>query len=377
MMHSMMRCPHCGENLTGQKRQGGIVWHCQGCLGLAATLPVLYRALDRRQVRQIWHAAWETQSVGDVRCPSCSGAMSHVATAVPSGELLLDVCRKCHIVWFDAQELERLIREKVVAEPVAALALEARTALAKLELERLDRRAAREVWEGAPPDENWKLLPAVLGFPFEHEDRELEQPPVVTWTVAVAIAISSLAVLYGSPNLLYELGFIASEPVRLSGVTVLSSFLLHAGWLHLIGNLYFLIVFGDDVEDLLGRSRYLLLLALSQLGALTAYVLFTNHGDVPLVGTSGAISGILACYAVRLPRARIGWFFWSYYRFRIFQRFFSMPAYFAFIVWTAYQLLLAGQEYYGISPVAASAHLGGAAIGLMLGFALAPIRRRC
>ena len=95
------------------------------------------------------------------------------------------------------------------------------------------------------------------------------------------------------------------EPVLGPGLTVVSSMFLHGGWMHLIGNMWFLWIFGDNIEDRFGHLRYLLFyLAAGVVAALVQYA--TNPvSDVPTLGASGAIAGVLGAYAVAYPRARV------------------------------------------------------------------------
>lgn len=95
-----------------------------------------------------------------------------------------------------------------------------------------------------------------------------------------------------------------SEPVRMP-LRLLASMFLHAGWLHLLGNLAFLAVFGDDVEGRLRRGRFLVLYLASGLIAALAQVAATPRSDLPLIGASGAIAGVLGAFLVLFPRARL------------------------------------------------------------------------
>src|SRR3990172_4631512 len=100
--------------------------------------------------------------------------------------------------------------------------------------------------------------------------------------------------------------------------TVVTSMFIHGGWLHLIGNMLFLWVFGDNVEDALGHVRYLLFYLLAAVGAVALQVALDQNGTIPMVGASGAIAGVLGAYIVLYPRATVGvlipwfWFFGAF-----------------------------------------------------------------
>ena len=84
-----------------------------------------------------------------------------------------------------------------------------------------------------------------------------------------------------------------------------TSIFLHGGWMHLIGNMLYLYIFGDNVEDRLGHGAYLLFYLLAGIGAAIVEVYFQQNSIVPLVGASGAIAGVLGAYFILYPRARV------------------------------------------------------------------------
>jgi membrane associated rhomboid family serine protease len=90
----------------------------------------------------------------------------------------------------------------------------------------------------------------------------------------------------------------------------LTSLFLHGSWMHVIGNMWFLFIFGDNVEDYLGHFKYLVFYLLCGVLAMSAQVLVSLHSTVPALGASGAIAGVLGAYFVVYPRARVlTWFF--------------------------------------------------------------------
>ena len=87
--------------------------------------------------------------------------------------------------------------------------------------------------------------------------------------------------------------------------TFLTSMFLHGGWMHLLGNMVFLWVFGDNIEDRFGHGRYLLFYIIAGAAAASAQVLAEPTSTVPMVGASGAIAGVLGAYVILFPRARV------------------------------------------------------------------------
>ncbi len=149
----------------------------------------------------------------------------------------------------------------------------------------------------------------------------------------------------------------------------LSSMFMHGSWFHIIGNMWFLWVFGDNVEDLMGRGRYLMFYLISGFAAAAAQVMADPASPIPMVGASGAIGGVMGAYAVLFPHARIqvllilGFFI----------RVVPMPAIFMLGYWFLIQVLSGSLSEVG-GGVAFWAHVGGFAAGVALAFVLA--RRR-
>ena len=175
------------------------------------------------------------------------------------------------------------------------------------------------------------------------------------------ITVISLLAFTNLQQVVNDWGMIPAEWWRYGGVTFLSSFLLHAGWFHLVGNLYFLIVFGDNVEDYLGRWRMGLLLLVATVAGDLLHILSDSSSTVPCVGASGGISGIIVFYALQFPRARLGILF----RYYVYFRWIRFPAWAALVIWILFQILGAYMQLQGLSDVSAMAHLGGAGVGLV------------
>src|SRR5581483_5585784 len=90
-----------------------------------------------------------------------------------------------------------------------------------------------------------------------------------------------------------------------SYVTVLTSMFMHGGWLHIIGNMWFLWVFGNNIEDSMGHARFVLFYLLCGIAAAATQIMVDPHSRVPMVGASGAISGVLGAYVVLYPKVRV------------------------------------------------------------------------
>ena len=158
-------------------------------------------------------------------------------------------------------------------------------------------------------------------------------------------------------------------PMPLS-LTLLSSMFLHGGFLHLFGNMLYLWIFGNNIEDTLGHFRFFLFYLLCGLFAGLAQV-FSNPGSpVPMIGASGAVAGVLGAYLLLFPRARVLTLMFIF----IFIKFIRLPALFVLGFWFFIQLL--GVWGGSISNVAFFAHIGGFVVGLILVKIFQPRRSR-
>jgi membrane associated rhomboid family serine protease len=153
-----------------------------------------------------------------------------------------------------------------------------------------------------------------------------------------------------------------------------TSMFLHGGWLHLIGNMWFLWIFGDNVEDRLGHFRYLLLYLCCGLAGAVTYVYFSLESTMPSLGASGAIAGVMGAYLVTFPRARVLTLVPIFF----FLTTWEIPAYFILIYWFLLQFLN------GVGSIAATdqgggvawfAHVGGFLAGVPLMLLLRPSGR--
>jgi len=142
-----------------------------------------------------------------------------------------------------------------------------------------------------------------------------------------------------------------------SYLTVLSSMFMHGGWMHLIGNMWFLWIFGDNVEDAMGPVRFVIFYLLCGLGAAAAQTATDPASVIPMVGASGAIGGVMGAYALLFPRARILCIF--------FITTVSVPAFLMLGYWVLLQFLGSLQDTGG-GGVAFWAHIGGFAAGALL-----------
>jgi membrane associated rhomboid family serine protease len=147
-------------------------------------------------------------------------------------------------------------------------------------------------------------------------------------------------------------------------VSVVTSMFMHGGWFHILGNMWFLWVFGDNVEDVMGPVRFILFYVLCGLAAAAAQIVTEPSSIVPMVGASGAIGGVMGAYALLFPRIRVNTLiFLGFYITTV-----ALPAYVLLGYWFVLQLLGGLPALAQNSPggVAFWAHIGGFLAGVLL-----------
>jgi membrane associated rhomboid family serine protease len=212
-------------------------------------------------------------------------------------------------------------------------------------------------------------------IPLRSSERIYSTPKVTAGLIAINLAIflyqASLP-SYAFDDFVQHWGIV---PDHLSVITLFTSMFLHGGWLHVLGNMLFLWVFGRNVEDLAGGARYLLLYLTCGLAAAILQVVMNPYSRLPTIGASGAIAGIMGAYLMKFPRSRIITLFPIF----VFFTTLEIPAVFYLLYWFAIQFFsgigsLATADYSG-GGVAWFAHVGGFLAGMVM-IRLFPDRRR-
>ena len=141
-------------------------------------------------------------------------------------------------------------------------------------------------------------------------------------------------------------------------LSLLFSLFMHGSWLHLLGNMLFLWIFGNNIEDRLGRVRFIFFYLLCGIGASLVHVLFNLNSLVPVIGASGAVSGVMGAYLALFPAARVRTLVFIF----ILVTTMDIPAAVFLVIWFIFQFLSAGSG----SGIAWLAHVGGFILGFLL-----------
>jgi membrane associated rhomboid family serine protease len=184
--------------------------------------------------------------------------------------------------------------------------------------------------------------------------------------INVGVFIATVPVLYGPPAVQQRF-FLdwALIPARIEmgdgGYTLLTSMFLHGGLLHIAGNMLFLWIFGDNLEDQMGHLGFLLFYLACGVGAGLTHVMFAQGSTIPTVGASGAIAGVMGGYLLFFPRARVD----VLLIFFIFIQIVAVPAWFMLGIWFLLQLLNGAVADPNMGGVAYWAHAGGFVFGVL------------
>ncbi|TKJ28923.1 rhomboid family intramembrane serine protease [bacterium (candidate division B38) B3_B38] len=208
-------------------------------------------------------------------------------------------------------------------------------------------------------------------IPLKDENPSFSFPMLTVGLIGanIMVFIYQLSLGEGLPLFIYRMGLVPYEFIHMTDLppvtsipiplTLLTSIFLHGGLLHLAGNMLYLWIFGDNVEDSMGHLRFLIFYILCGTFASLLHILVNTDSKVPTIGASGAISGVLGAYLVLYPRARVVTLLFFFYLIRIVR----LPAMFFLGVWFLWQLMSAGL---GGGGVAWFAHIGGFAGGVAL-----------
>lgn len=199
-------------------------------------------------------------------------------------------------------------------------------------------------------------------FPFRDHNPS-NRTPYVTWAlIAINILIYASYATFDDRStgmVFYTWGLV---PILSSPETFFSSMFLHGGIMHLAGNMLFLYVFGDNIEDQMGHIGFSLFYLAGGLAAGVAQVLSDPSSQVPMVGASGAIAGVMGGYLLMFPKARVDVLIFLV----IFIRVIPIPAYIVLGIWFAIQVVQGSITPTEGGGVAYWAHAGGFAAGLLL-----------
>jgi membrane associated rhomboid family serine protease len=201
-------------------------------------------------------------------------------------------------------------------------------------------------------------------FPLGDESRRLRHLPVVTVLIIVLNALMFLVELAGGDAFINRWSLVPAHIVAgQDWITILTSMFMHAGWMHILGNMVFFWAFGPEIEDVMGPVRFLAFYLLGGLAATIAQMAIAPSSTIPNLGASGAIASVMAAFLITYPRDRIRTVVLLGYYVRVT----FIPAIFLVGLWFLTQLLsqIGALAEVQSGGVAYMAHIGGFAFGAL------------
>jgi rhomboid family protein len=209
-------------------------------------------------------------------------------------------------------------------------------------------------------------LEEIKMFPIGDDDSARRSVPVVTYVLILLNVLMFFVELSGGEPFIERWSVVPRRLIANPGgdfLTVFTSMFMHAGWLHLLGNMLYLWIFGDNVEDSFGHVKYLIFYLLCGVIATIAQLVFSTGSNVPNLGASGAIAGVLGSYLVLFPRGQV--------KVLMGRGVIPMPALVVIGLWIVLQLVSGVGSITSTADtggVAYMAHIGGFAAGVLLTF---------
>ena len=356
-----MNCPVCGETLHRVAYRNLVLDQCSGCQGVWYDANELGAFLEHYladhpdlppatlTVRQ-QPGAFAPGSEKDRACPRCNFPMEKYNYGYDSG-IILDRCHACTGVWVDANEVRRLARYvkghpklNQLAESLAAHTREREDFTGDIRVAPL---AIFYAWIG-------------LAVPYA-DDTPKETVPFVTYALLFTNLFVMVWLYYAVDDWQEVFSTYGMVPAKVAAGrgwgSLITSMFLHGGLGHLCGNMLFLWIFGDNVEDRLGHLRFVVFYLVAGIVADLFFLALHAGGTTPVIGASGAISGVMGAYLVFFPRARL----------RVLTPHTSATIAAAWYVmaWFVLQVAYVYVELQGSVGVAFSAHMAGFIAGVV------------
>lgn len=343
-----MLCVLCGSPCISTFDSGAFqASACSQCQLVIISDAALISSFVTEFVQNLKMLVAGSASNSEISCRNCNSSQSLSKFVLSSSQSQsCFYCSNCEDFWIFSSDfflIERFIKPDLVPIPKA-----------EPERSKLPIKAKRD-HEWSPT--GWKLIVSCFGVPVRVEDLPHENEIFINRIVVAAVlSLGSLLILFADDS--YKTyGFRPSEPFEHHGLTLLSSFFIHEGFKHLLTNLYFLFVFGDEVELAFGGRFYLALLVLSGLAGDFLVWALEARRDLPHVGASGAIAGIMIFSFLAIRKRDYGLF--------LLGTWVKVSSTTLMIIFLVIQFFGGMLELLKIGDVSYFSHLGGAVTGFL------------
>jgi len=364
-----MKCPSCCGRLREVKSKTALVDICLDCRGIwfdSGEFVDFARSLtESEKISPKEIRLFKPQTVHTLKtvkeslklCPRCNLAMKRFNYSYDSN-IFLDKCPNCKGIWADGgeiQQIARYLKDDPRIKTIGKDLVEHRKNIEEL-----------KSWGGFGKALGMPVSPFILYMPKIilplSDDNPRERFPVLTIsiiTLCVAIFIGQANFIDDFQSFFYFYGFV---PKHFFDIGLITSMFLHADILHLLGNMFFLWFFGDNVEDRFSRLGYIVFYLSCGLTASVLHMVFNFNSPIPAIGASGAISGVMGAYLVFYPKAKMSVLF--------IYRIVRVNASLYLVMWFIFQLTCALTTFASDSAtgIAWFAHIGGFVFGALVAY---------
>jgi len=339
-------CPCCAtQELIAQDFHGQDVESCLSCNGLWFERGELNKALSAADNEdsnvKLENHYGDHLGGSDKHCQSCDNGLDKYHL-MPGFEIEIDSCSECEGVWLDNHELEKVVHSPIIRKSLLEL----------------DKPINKKTW----------FFQILSQMPIEY-NLKVKSTPWVVYSLLVLNFVIFASYFSGlvPEKFAYETFALFSDRV-ISGSQLwglITHMYMHGGVMHIIGNMYFLWVIGDNLEDVLGKSRFLIIYTVCGFSAAAFQIIADPSSPIPMVGASGAIAGLFGMYLLWFRHASLTLMIIVYQK--------KVSPMVFFIIWLAMNIIgivIAQQQGGGGGGVAYWAHIGGFVAGLIFGLAL-------
>jgi len=363
-----MNCPSCSHKLRRIKTKSEVLEICPHCKGIwfdSGELVNFVRDLSKREnilpekprlfKRREVHIS-DTNVKNNKSCPRCNLVMQTFNYCYDSN-VFLEKCTDCHGIWADSKDvlkIARYIKQDFTSTKIGEDLIRQTEKMERIkEIGQLGEELTNQAGIGM------LFIPHLI-LPL-WDDEERVRFPVITFTIIILCVLTFLGEIFwirDANGFFRNFGFVVGDFFSMGLIT---SMFLHGGLLHLIGNMYFLWLFGDNVEDRFGRAWYPVFYLCCGIAASILHSIFNHSSVVPVIGASGAISGVMGAYMLFYPFAKV--------RVLFITRVVGVPACLFlggwFLLQLAFGLIYNITDY---SHIAWFAHIGGFIFGIVIAY---------
>ena len=285
-------------------------------------------------------------------CPRC-GFILEPFNYMYDSNIILDRCRKCMGLWTDPGEVEKVVGFVRTAKKMEPLG----ETIASLQHKPGVLDDLVDLYEQLKsPLSIFELLCPKIILPLSDENPREKFPFITVSLIALNVGVFLLTFLF-TKNVAGVFERFGLIPADFFSIYTITSMFLHGGIFHLLGNMFFLWIFGDNLEDLLGYDLFLVFYLVCGIGAGAVHSLMNMGSEIPAIGASGAISGVMGAYLFFYPKVRINVLLIS--------RIVPVPAFLLLGCWFVMQLIFGALAHYvgEVYNIAFFAHIGGFVIG--------------